>query len=44
MKGSGIFLHNDPADRPPAIFGGTNTLHTGAAHASYLLMPFIPAR
>lgn len=30
VKGSGIFLHDDPTDRPPEIFGGTNTIHTGA--------------
>src|SRR3569833_2749436 len=24
MNGSGIFLHNDPADRPPELFGGRN--------------------
>ncbi len=42
MKGSGIFLHNDPADRPADVFGGVNTIHTGGEHASHLLMPFIP--
>ena len=44
MKGSGIFLHNDPADRPADIFGGRNSLRSGGNHASYLLMPAIPAR
>lgn len=44
MKGSGIFLHNDAVDRPEAMFGGTNAIHTGGARASYLLMPRIPAR
>ena len=44
MKGSGIFLHNDPADRPADLFGGTDTVHSGANRASYLLMPRIPAR
>ena len=44
MKGSGIFLHNDPVDRPTDIFGGTDTIHTGSERASYLLMPQIPAR
>ena len=41
MKGSGLFLHNDPGDRPAAEFGGTNRIHTGAEHQSYLLMPCI---
>lgn len=44
MKGSGIFLHNDPADRPAAIFDGINSLRSGGNHASYLLMPKISSR
>jgi hypothetical protein len=44
MKGSGIFLHDDPADRPTDLFGGRNAVHTGGDRASYLLMPLIPAR
>ena len=43
MKGSGIFLHDDPADRPAELFGGHCTIHTGGNRASYLLMPLIPA-
>jgi uncharacterized protein len=42
MKGSGIFLHNDPADRPRDIFGGINTIHAGGNRSSYLLMPLVP--
>jgi uncharacterized protein len=42
MRGSGPFLHNDPEDRPGAIFGGRTTIHTGGAHGSYLLLPVIP--
>jgi uncharacterized protein len=42
-RGSGPFLHTDPDDRDPAVFGGRNTLHTGGATASYLLLPRIPA-
>jgi hypothetical protein len=30
------------ADRPAPEFAGVNTLHTGGAHASYLLLPRIP--
>jgi predicted acyl esterase len=44
MKGVGPFTHTDPRDRPPEIFGGTNTLHFGAGSAPYLLLPIIPAR
>jgi hypothetical protein len=40
--GVGPFTHTDPADRPPELFGGTVTLHTGGARASYLLLPVIP--
>ena len=43
MKGSGIFLHNDPADRPADIFGGVQIIHTGADRPSHLLMPLISA-
>lgn len=42
MRGSGLFLHNDPTDRPAAEFGGTCTIHTGGAHASSLFLPRIP--
>ena len=42
LRGSGPFLHDDPADRPPEIFGGTVTVHTGGEHGSYLLLPFVP--
>ena len=40
-KGSGFFLHDDPLDRPLARFGGAHTIHTGGAHASSLLLPFL---
>jgi uncharacterized protein len=42
LRGSGPFLHDDPLDRPPDVFGGTVTVHTGAEHGSYLLLPFVP--
>jgi predicted acyl esterase len=44
MKGVGPFTHTNPQDRPPEIFGGTNTLHFGPAQAPYLLLPIIPAK
>jgi uncharacterized protein len=43
MRGHGIFVHDDPADRPPARFGGLTTLFSGGASPSYLLLPVIPA-
>jgi uncharacterized protein len=42
MLGSGPFLHNDPRDRPPAIFGGTKTLHAAPDAAPYVLLPIVP--
>jgi len=41
FQGVAWFTHNDPRDRPPAIFNSTNTLHTGGAQESYLLLPVI---
>jgi hypothetical protein len=41
MKGSGLFLHNDAADRPEAEFGGVNRIHTGTEHRSHLILPRI---
>ena len=29
LKGCGPFLHDDPRDRPPEVFGGKTTLHIG---------------
>ena len=42
FKGCGPFLHDDPRDRPPEVFGGKNTLHVGPDRAAYLLVPIIP--
>ena len=42
MKGVGPFTHTNPQDRPPAIFGGKNTLHFGGKFAPYVLLPIIP--
>jgi len=40
MRGCGPFLHDDPTDRPPAVFGGKVTLHFD--RQPYLLLPIIP--
>jgi predicted acyl esterase len=42
LRGSGPFLHDDPGDRPSAIFGGKNTLYAGGDRAAYVLLPIIP--
>ena len=39
LRGCGPFLHDDPRDRPAALFGGRTTLHLGDSH---LLLPVIP--
>jgi hypothetical protein len=43
LTGCGPFLHDDPVDRPPEIFGGTTTLHSGPDHGNYVLLPIIPS-
>ncbi len=42
LRGCGPFLHDDPRDRPPAIFGGTTKIHLGPDMAAHILLPVIP--
>ncbi|MGH2396544.1 MAG: CocE/NonD family hydrolase [bacterium] len=42
LKGCGPFLHDDPRDRSPEVFGGKATLHFGPDREAYLLLPLIP--
>ncbi len=42
MRGCGPFVHDEPLDRPDAVFGGTTTLHFGKEQEPYLLVPVIP--
>ncbi len=42
LRGCGPFLHDEPRDRPAAVFGGSNTLHFGLDRPSYVLVPIIP--
>jgi predicted acyl esterase len=44
FTGNGPFLHNDPTDRPPEVFGGDVTLHFGADKQAYVLVPVIPKK
>jgi hypothetical protein len=44
LTGCGPFLHDDPRDRPPEIFGGTTSLHFGGTARPYLLLPIIPPK
>jgi predicted acyl esterase len=39
LRGCGPFLHDDPRDRPAAVFGGRTTLHL---RDSFVLLPVIP--
>jgi len=42
IRGSSVFLHDHPEDRTAERFGGEVTVHTGAKHPSFLLLPVIP--
>jgi hypothetical protein len=42
LLGCGPFLHNDPRDRPAAVFDGETTVHFDADAQPYLLLPVIP--
>ena len=44
LLGCGPFLHDDPRDRPAAVFGGKVTLHMGQQYPSYILLPVIPKK
>jgi len=41
FTGVGPFLHDDPRDRPGAVYNGTTTLHLGPERAAYVLTPVI---
>ena len=42
LRGSGIYLHDDPDDRPPEVYGGQVTLHLGGDRDAFVLLPVIP--
>ncbi len=44
LRGCGPFLHDEPRDRPPAVFGGRTTLHIGPGQEGYVLLPVIPRK
>jgi hypothetical protein len=44
FTGVGPFLHSNPRDRPPAVFGGDVTLHARPDRRAFLLLPIIPAK
>ena len=43
LTGCGPFIHDDPVNRPSAIFGGKNALHAGPGQPAYVLLPIVPA-
>jgi predicted acyl esterase len=44
LTGCGPFLHDDPRDRPPEVFGGTTSLHFAPRRQPCLLLPIIPPK
>lgn len=44
FMGCGPFLHNDPRDRPTAVYGGRTTLHLGGGRENFVLLPVIPPK
>jgi hypothetical protein len=44
LKGCGPFLHDDPRNRPPALFNGVTTLHFAGEKMPYLLLPIVPPK
>jgi predicted acyl esterase len=44
FTGVGPFLHDDPRDRPPEVFGGKVTLHAGGERGAYVLIPVVPEK
>jgi hypothetical protein len=44
FTGCGPFLHDDPRDRPVAIYGGETTIHVGGGKENFVLLPIIPEK
>ena len=44
FTGVGPFRHDEARDRPPHIFDGPVTLHTGPQYHSHVLLPVIPKK
>jgi uncharacterized protein len=44
MKGCGPFIHDDPDDRPAAIFDGKVTAHSSPETPAFVLLPIVPAK
>ena len=44
LRGCGPFLHDDPRDRPAAVFGGRVTIHAGPGRESCVVVPVVPPK
>ena len=44
MRGSGIYVHDDPDNRPEDIYGQEVTLHLGGDCEAFVLLPVIPPK
>ncbi|MGE3287642.1 MAG: CocE/NonD family hydrolase [Pseudonocardia sp.] len=44
QRGNGVFVHDDPDDRPTGIFDGVTTLYSGPGGRCSILLPVIPPR
>jgi predicted acyl esterase len=44
FTGNGPFMHDDPRDRPVAIYGGKTTIHLGDGRENFVLLPIIPQK
>jgi hypothetical protein len=40
--GCGPFVHDDPRDRPPEIYGGKTTLRFDGNESPHVLCPIVP--
>ena len=41
-KPDSVFVHEEPRDRPPTIFQGQVTLHSGGQYPAFLALPLVP--
>jgi len=44
LSGVGPFVHAEPRDRKPEIFGGKTTVHISKDQVPYILLPIIPVK
>ncbi|QDC37777.1 CocE/NonD family hydrolase [Sphingobium fuliginis] len=44
LRGVSVMTHDDPVDRPAAIFGGVTTIFTGGASRSAIAVPIVPPK